>query len=610
MTSMPSIGRTRLGLVLWFLAVLFAGEALGAVASDNVLRIELPEVVLAPGGAAEFSLPVTIQPQYHTMAHQVSEGYVPTELTLGEGAAPGFALEATYPAGESLTLLEGMDPIAVYHGRVILRCRLAAPADAAVGPSTVPLVLRYQACTASTCLPPTTLAVALPVRIDAAATPTATANAARTAADDAGDSDAWLSRLRDTGWAGLLALVFVMGMAMNLTPCVFPILPVTMGFFASQARRSAGATVLLAAVYVLGMAAVFTILGSAAALAGSQIGWALQSPWGVAVLCLVLAALAASLFGAFEIRVPTSLLGSLQGQSGLLGALVMGAAVGLVAAPCVGPFVAALIIYVGELGGRMAARGDGVLLQAAAGGGLFFVFALGLGLPYLVLGTFTGLISRIPRGGPWLVWVRSLLAFPVLGLILYFLRPYVGEPLFWWSVAALALAAAVYLGLIQGRSMRPWSRGFRVVRAVALAALAGLGVALILGEAIPSLEQRETILWTAFRDGSLAEASDAGRPAVVYVTAAWCVNCRVMERKVFSDDEVRLAVEGVRLLKIDVTSGPPAEGTEAATFYDRFVHGGPPVVVFYDRRGNVVAERADLGRKEFLSLIRQIQEAP
>jgi thiol:disulfide interchange protein DsbD len=610
MNSIPSIARARLGLVFWFLAALSASHALGAVAADNVLQVELPEVVLAPGGAVEFALPVTIQPQYHTMAHQVSEGYVPTELTLGEGAAPGFALETIYPTGESLTLLEGMDPIAVYHGRVILRCRLAAAADAPAGPITLPLVLRYQACTESTCLPPTTLAVALPVRIDVAATPTVAADVPPTAAADTADSGAWLGRLRDAGWAGLLALVFVMGMAMNLTPCVFPILPVTMGFFASQAGRSARVTVLLAAAYVVGMAAVFTILGSAAALAGSQIGWALQSPWGVAVLCLVLAALAASLFGAFEIRVPSSLLGSLQGKSGLIGALVMGAAVGLVAAPCVGPFVAALVIYVGELGGRMAARGDGVLLQAAAGGGLFFVFALGLGLPYLVLGTFTGLISRIPRGGPWLVWVRSLLAFPVLGLILYFLRPYLGEPLFWWSVSALALAAAVYLGLVQGRSMRPWSRGFRVVRAVALAVLAGLSIALIVGEAVPSMEHHETLVWTVFRDGSLSEAREAGRPAVVYVTAAWCVNCRIMERKVFSDDEVRLAVEGVRLLKIDVTSGPPAEGTEAAAFYGRFVHGGPPVVVFYDRRGNVVAERADLGPEEFLSLIRQIKEAP
>ncbi|MBN2584281.1 MAG: thioredoxin family protein [Planctomycetes bacterium] len=597
----------RHGLALASLTILMATTSQAAGIADEILTIEPPKVVVAPGGTASFSLPVTIKPQHHAMANKVAEGYVPTVLSLGQRAAEGFRLDVTYPPGKPLVLFEGLEPINVYEGTVRLQCRLTVPADAALAETTLPLDLHYQACSESTCLPPKHLAIPLPLAIVSASQAPPSDNGAASqppvAESDAGD---WLGRLEGAGLVGLLALVFVMGLAMNLTPCVFPVVPVTVGFFASQGKRSVGATVLLAAVYVLGMAVVFTILGSAAALAGSQIGWALQSPWGVAVLCVVLAVLAASLFGAFEIRLPSSLLGSLQGKSGLFGALVMGAAVGLVAAPCVGPFVAALVIYVGELGSRMAAQGAGRLAQAAAGGGLFFVFSLGLGLPYLLLGAFTSLLTRVPRGGPWLVWVRSLLAFPVLGLILYFLRPYLSEPQFWLPTSALPLVAALYLGFIQGRTFRPWSRGFRIARTVTAAALVVAGVVMLATEALPSLELRETIPWAAYQDGDLETARNDGRPAVLYVTAAWCANCRVMDRKVFRDDEVHLAAEGVRLLKIDVTAGPPTQGTRAAALYAEFVHGGPPVLVFYDRRGKVTAQRSDLDKDEFLQLLQQI----
>jgi len=604
------------GLAVLLLAYV---AACGETVETNVLSVEVAKVEVAAGGVAQFDLAMAIKPEFHIMANRVPREYIPTVLTI-KGPAAGFTLKVDYPKGKPYTLIEGMDPIPVYTGDVTLRCRLRVPATTPVGQTTVTLNLQYQACSGQTCFAPVQLPIRLPVTVTetgtSAETPVApavqeTREAAQPLTADRGDkTEIWLARLREAGAAGLfglLAIVFALGLAMNLTPCVYPMLPVTVGFFASQGESRLRRTLPLALLYVLGIAVVFTILGSAAALAGKQIGWALKSPWGVGILCVILALLAASLFGAFEIHVPTRLLGRLQGKTGPIGALIMGAVVGLVAAPCVGPVVAALVMYVGEMGSRLAARGIGSYGQAAAGGGLFFVFALGLGSPYLVLGTFTALVKRIPRGGGWLVWVRRLLAFPVLGLILDFLEPYLNDAVYWFLMSALALVAAAYLGLFEGRARRPWSRSFIVVRAVVAAASVALAVGLLAGEAIPALSPPEQIPWTEFQDGQLADARKAAQPAVAYFTASWCYSCKAMKRSVFRSDAAREAGTGVRLIKIDISKTPTGD-SEKAALYRKFVRGGPPVLIFFDRQGNATVHFGLITTDEFVHLLREIKK--
>jgi thiol:disulfide interchange protein DsbD len=368
-----------------------------------------------------------------------------------------------------------------------------------------------------------------------------------------------------------------------------------MGFFASQGEHRPSRTLPLAILYVLGLCLTFTLLGMAAAFAGQQIGLVLESPWGVAAICVILALLAASLFGAFEIQVPGRVLSLFQGRRGLLGAVLMGAAVGLVAAPCVGPFVAALVTFVAKLG------------KVSVGALLFFVLALGLGLPYLVLAMFTGLINRVPRGGGWLVWTKRVLAFPVLGLIFYFLQPHLPPAWLWSLLAALALAAAVYLGFLEGRSRRPWSCGFVVARVIAAIVFTALAVGTFTIRALPALglaatSQSPEIPWQTFQEGNLARAQAEGTPTVLYFTASWCAYCREMKEGTFRDPEVRAAVAGVHLLQIDVTAGLPQEG-EAGRLTAKYVHGGPPVLVFFDRRGHELAQRSEVNAKEFLTLL-------
>ncbi|NIA21677.1 MAG: thioredoxin fold domain-containing protein [Anaerolineaceae bacterium] len=607
------------GLAVLLLAFV---AARGETVETDVLSVEVPSgVEVAAGGTARFDLAIAIKPEFHIMANRGPREYIPTVLTIKPPAA-GLALKVDYPQGKPYTLIEGMDPIPVYNGKVSLRGRLGAPATMATGPTTVTLNLQYQACSEQTCFAPVQLAIRLPVTVTAASAPEETPpeDSAETSPQspdapiirETGQDAPALDKALDEGLLWLLPLVFIGGLALNLTPCVFPVIPVTMGFFVSQGEHRLGRTLPLALLYVLGMAVVFTVLGSAAALAGSQIGLALQSPLGVGIICIILIALAASLFGAFEIHVPTGLLGRLQGKTGLLGALAMGAVVGLVAAPCVGPFVAALITFVGQMGSRLAARGVGPLGRAAAGGGLFFVLSLGFGLPYLVLGIFSGMINRVPRGGGWLLWVRRLLAFPVLGLVIYFLLPYLCEAAYWTLLAALSLAAAVYLGVVEGWTRRPWSSRFVVARLAAAIVLTALAVGVFTLRAMPALGwvqsgRGSSIPWAEFQEGQLVDARAAGQPAVAYFTASWCVNCRAMERGVFRSNAARQASAGVRLVKIDISKTPTGDGEKAA-LYRKFVRGGPPVLVFFDRRGKATVHRGLIEADEFARLLQEIKK--
>lgn len=184
--------------------------------------------------------------------------------------------------------------------------------------------------------------------------------------------------------------IFVIGLALNLTPCVYPMLSVTVSLFGANEASSVWKAFGRAAVYVLGIASMYTVLGTVDAFTGSLFGGVLQSPWVLASVGALLFALAASMLGLYEIRLPaglTTTLGAWHGAAGSFGLLLSGLVVGIFAAPCIGPPVIALLAFVG-------ANGDPLFGSAA-----FLTLSLGLGLPYLILGTFSGLLNRLLRSG-------------------------------------------------------------------------------------------------------------------------------------------------------------------------------------------------------------------
>jgi thiol:disulfide interchange protein DsbD len=361
--------------------------------------------------------------------------------------------------------------------------------------------------------------------------------------------------------------IFLGGMALNLTPCVYPLLPITVSYFGGAAGQGRGRLIMHGLLYISGLALTNSILGVTAALTGGLMGAALQSPVALIAVAGVLAAFASSLFGFWEIRLPGALArAASRSYAGYFGSLFMGLTLGLVAAPCLGPFVLGLLTWVAGLG------------SAWLGFLVFFTLSLGLGLPLFVLALFSGSLDRLPRSGEWLLWVRQAMGWVLVGMAVYFLRPLLPET--WWTIlmAAVALAAAVHLGWLD--------RSTASFRAFAwLKTAAGVLGLILAAWLISSLVFRGPgVAWQPYSEELLQSARQRQQPVVLDFSANWCTPCRELEDITFHHPEVvRLANEDFLMVKVDLT-GP--SDPRHAPLLQRYQVRGVPTVVFLDGKGN------------------------
>ena len=523
----------------------------------NVLaaRVQSPPAITA-GTSANVTVVLKVKEGFHVNANPPSEqGFIATAISLDPSADLSFG-KPLYPPGEKKKFSFSDKPLAVYQGETKIQVPIQIEASAAGGARTIKGHVRYQACNDQNCLLPTSAAFQVALRIvsDPKNATSATSRSstkvapiaaldsettiaaqlqkqhgvvglpsivfldaqgrertdlrageeltlasfegklaslgsgAKTNATDEGGASSWMDRLRNASLWWQLALVFGGGLLLNLTPCVYPMIPITIGYFGAQSEGRASKTFGLALLYVLGLALVYSTLGVFAAFTGTLFGSLLQSPFVVGAVALVLGILALSMMGVFTINPPQFLMQRSGAKKGAWGALGMGALLGVVAAPCVGPVVAALLTYVGT-------KKDPQL-----GFLLFFFLSLGLGLPYLLLGIFSGTLKSLPRSGAWLERSKKIFAVPLL-------------------------LAALYYGY---SAIRP----------------ASASIAAETGEHWP----RATL-------AALDQARAQNRPVVLDFRADWCLPCLKLEREVFSRSEVRRMAQqkNILLLQVDLT---------------------------------------------------------
>jgi thiol:disulfide interchange protein DsbD len=480
---------------------------------------------------------------------------------LKAGDASFDAAEYPEPEARAFEFSEGKK-LLVYSGSIQLRARSAvAPSGAVVAK------LRYQACDETHCLAPTSIEAALRLDDGAASPGGRHAAAIETEPPSEPGSPSWLtSWLEGASLPAALGMMLVLGLTLNLTPCVYPLISVTLGYFGSQSE--AGSKPLaLAIAYVLGITTSFAVLGVSAAWFGGLIGAPLQHPAVLLFLASLFIVLAASSFGLFHIRAPAVLMQRFGGASaGLGGALLMGLTMGIVAAPCIGPVVLGLLVYVG-------AHRDAVV-----GFVLFFVLGLGMGVPYILLASAAGSLRRLPRSGEWLAWVNRLFGVVLLGMALYFASPLLPTAALRAAVPIYLAAAGLYLGFLDrtARALRWFTLGRRAFGAAVL----GLAV----WAALPDAQARDEIRWEPLSVTALDRAITDRRPAIVEFSAEWCMPCREMARTTFIDHAVVDEANRFSMLRADVTEDSDKNDALLA----KFQVAGVPTMIFYDGRGSEV----------------------
>ncbi len=550
---------------------------------------------LPQGGSMELAVELVIDSGWHINANKVNDPYmIPTSIIIE--SVPGLTVEkVVYPRGIEKTLSFSESPLPLYSRRALIGILIKAAPSVSIGEAVFNAAVTYQACDDKRCLAPIEKKIDIRVTVsspkEAVDARFPEIFASLNLREDAGNSGAGSSGenisqngqarrlqnlMKTRGLPFVLLIIFMGGLALDLTPCVYPVIPITVSYFGGQSEGRSAGTFLLASLYVLGMAAMYSSLGLAAALTGSMFGTALQNMYVLFGVALIMVLLALSMFGLYELRIPASI-SAIAGTSkqGPIGAFLMGLTVGIVAAPCIGPFVLGLLTFVGETG------------NPALGFLLFFTLALGLGLPFMVLAVLSGSISRLPRSGEWMEWVRKMFGVVLLAMAVYFLESVLGSVTFYLLLGLLLATSGIILGFVLKSSTQGFF--FNLIRKLTGLAVLLFGLYLLFAPGhIFNRNETGGIAWQEFNRDLLTKAAAGKKPVMIDFFADWCLPCKELDHRTFSRSKVIDASRKILALKADLTRSASPEVIAIKKFYKI---KGVPTVVFIDGQGK---ERQDL----------------
>jgi thiol:disulfide interchange protein DsbD len=487
----------------------------------------------------------------------------------------------------------------IYHQSFVAPAQLSGvPA----GGATIVVDATYMGCSEKgICYPPIDKTITLPVMANAAAAglpslPAPVASAAAAPQDDSGKIAALLQG--GSFWLVVISF-FGFGLLLSLTPCVFPMIPILSGIIVGQGHHvTKRKGFMLSLAYVLGMAVTYALVGVAAGMSGTLISSALQNPWALGAGAAIFVALAFSMFGFYELQLPSFLQSRFTETSNRIkggnfaGVFGMGAISALIVGPCVAAPLAGALLYISQTGNMVL------------GGISLFSLALGMGVPLLLIGLSAG--ALLPRAGGWMEAVKKFFGVLLLAVAIWLVSPLLPDVVQMLAWAALLIVSGVYLRAVDPLAAHAsgWQHFWKGIGVITLVA----GLAMLAGALAGGRDPLQPL--SIFKGGGTSEAAQtaaslpfkpvktvteldaavqaaSGKYVMLDFYADWCVSCKELERFTFSDAKVQDRLKDAVLLKVDVTKNT----AEDKALLKRFNLFGPPGIIFFDKTGQEIAYR-------------------
>ncbi|MCT7562588.1 protein-disulfide reductase DsbD [Aliarcobacter butzleri] len=418
------------------------------------------------------------------------------------------------------------------------------------------------------------------------------------------ETDSIANNLKEKNLLLVLLTFFGFGLLLSLTPCVFPMIPILSSIIVGASKNetmTASRGFFLSLVYVLSMSVAYTIAGVIAGIFGANLQVALQNPYVLVIFALIFVALAFSMFGYFEIRLPQAIQNRVnkttdgKEKQGILGIAIMGFLSALIVGPCVAPPLAGALVYIGQ-------TGDAIL-----GGLALFVMSLGMGVPLLLIGLGAG--KFMPKPGGWMESITKIFGIVMLGVAIWLLDRVLNANIIMYLWALLLLGSAIYLKIYQ-----------HILAQLITVVIFILGVILFVGaisgatNPLNPLEKFTSSKMTQVSDEKLIfkkvkniqelelAIKNSNKPVMLDFWASWCVSCKELEEITFQDEQVINKLQEFTLLKADVTEN----NDEDKALQKKFGVVGPPALIFWDKDKNEIQASRIIGYKnpkDFLEIV-------